>query len=78
MYMMCFFRELDECIGLEDQKIQAIHEDFAVEEEQIQKEKMAIESRLLLLEEQEVSTLDSHTLHGISYNLQYRRIFLSE
>lgn len=51
------FRELDECIAVEDQKIQAVHEDFAIEEEQIQKEKMAIENRVLLLEQQEVSCL---------------------
>ena len=53
--MMRDHRELDECIAVEDKKIQAVREDFAVEEEQIEKEKIAIETRMFLLEEQEVS-----------------------
>ena len=55
---MYAFRELDDCIAVEDQKIQAVHEDFAVEEEHIQKEKITIENRLFLLEQEEVSILD--------------------
>ena len=53
--MTCHHRELDECIAVEDKKIQDIREDFAVEEEQIEKEKITIENRMFLLEEQEVS-----------------------